>query len=343
MSKESLDNYYKLKNKYDEKINEEKKKIIKASGSWKEKRKEFSKLKFKCVSCKRPVGTDFFNVIDENENRNIGALCGDKTNPCGLNIKIKLGIFTNLRDDILSSKNDISENKNKIIIEKNNEIFGYVSSDKVIENYEKIYNDINNDIELYEYSNQLYNNIVYNEERINELNKLETDLNIEIVEIKQLCKDYNNTNNIALIKNVVESYIKNIVPMNKEIMNKKYSNSCIEKNGEDNYNNQDNTYHLIQTPFEYSVDLLEFDTSTEKVGVIIYNTEQSKTKTKGTKEKKDKEPKEKKDKEPKEKKDKEPKEKKERKKTVKKVKGNIEEEEKENIEEEEKENIEEEE
>ena len=46
---EMLNKYYKLKEKYEKTIKEVKLNIIKSPGTWKEKRREFSKLKFKCI------------------------------------------------------------------------------------------------------------------------------------------------------------------------------------------------------------------------------------------------------------------------------------------------------
>jgi hypothetical protein len=280
---EMLNKYYKLKEKYEKTIKEVKLNIIKSPGSWKEKRREFSKLKFKCINCKRPVSTKFYTTVDENQDRTIGALCGDTENPCNLNIKINLGIYSNLRDNIQNDKNNINVNKGKIIIEKNDEMFGYTSMENALENYEVIHKNIYDDIELYEYSNQLFSNIVYNDERIIDLNKLEIELNINIATLKQMCKDYENTNNSSLMKDIVELYVNSIKPKNQEIMKKKYSKSFVE------FNDYDNNYKLFQIPFEYSTELLELDTSTSGNSVASYVFDENVTKKiKSDKEKKSK-------------------------------------------------------
>ena len=65
--KESLNEYFKLKQKYEAEIAANKKRIINNSTlSNREKRSEFMKLKPKCINCKRPGGSIFkvlFKII----------------------------------------------------------------------------------------------------------------------------------------------------------------------------------------------------------------------------------------------------------------------------------------
>ena len=58
--------------------------------SWREKRNLFKSLNYKCINCRRYVGSIFkTNII--NEDRHLIAKCGDHSNPCPLNIEINLG------------------------------------------------------------------------------------------------------------------------------------------------------------------------------------------------------------------------------------------------------------
>ena len=71
---ETVDNvvneYYKLKNKYETEINNNKRRIINnKSLSNKEKRSEFQKLKPKCVNCHRPGGTIFSTRFFESKEK----------------------------------------------------------------------------------------------------------------------------------------------------------------------------------------------------------------------------------------------------------------------------------
>ena len=70
--KETLNEYFKLKLQYETQIMANKKKIMNNSTlSNREKRREFLKLKPKCINCKRPGGTifktTFFAETDNDE------------------------------------------------------------------------------------------------------------------------------------------------------------------------------------------------------------------------------------------------------------------------------------
>jgi hypothetical protein len=99
---EGLNTYYKMKSEYEEANLKNRNKIMKNQNlSWKEKRTEYKKLKPKCINCKRPVGSIFSSVYNPDENgRKLMAVCGDRANPCPLNITINLGETTTYFDDI---------------------------------------------------------------------------------------------------------------------------------------------------------------------------------------------------------------------------------------------------
>ena len=147
--KEALNEYFKLKQKYENLIEVNKKKIINnPSLSKREKRTEFLKLKPKCINCERPGGTKFsiryFPETDnENSYREYGAVCGIIADPCNLNIKIQIG-KTELLPSILNTfQKDIRDLKNKVIDDKNKLLFGYITTEEALEQFEKIRDDIN--------------------------------------------------------------------------------------------------------------------------------------------------------------------------------------------------------
>ena len=66
---EQLNEYYKLKEKYDSSKEKLKSSILygdeNRKTSWKEKRSEYQQLKPKCINCKRPVGSIFTHNYDK--------------------------------------------------------------------------------------------------------------------------------------------------------------------------------------------------------------------------------------------------------------------------------------
>ena len=126
----AIDNFYKLKGRYDIKYNNSKLRIIRSDGSLSVKKEAIKKIKTKCVNCKRDVGTRF-----TTNDRHLRAICGDESNPCKLNIDIKLGIsskFTDIQDDIAT---DLNTAKIKIIETKLLLLFGLITEEQMTEGF----------------------------------------------------------------------------------------------------------------------------------------------------------------------------------------------------------------
>ena len=116
--KDALNEYFKLKFKYENQIIINKKKIINnPTLSNREKRSEYLKLKPKCINCKRPGGSIFKTTfIKETDNvdshRQYTAICGIIADPCNLNIKIEVGnveLLSNLLNQIQKEKKEEEE------------------------------------------------------------------------------------------------------------------------------------------------------------------------------------------------------------------------------------------
>ena len=87
----AIDNYFKLKQKYEKQINDYISKIRKNEDLTKrEKQLLFKQFKPKCINCKQPGGTLF-----TNKDRVLKAVCGS-TEPCKLDIEINQGKYANV-------------------------------------------------------------------------------------------------------------------------------------------------------------------------------------------------------------------------------------------------------
>ena len=108
-------------------------------------------------------------------------------------------------------------------------------------------------IELNELNNYLiivkkdYINIVNNIEKNNLLKKNKINLHNKILEITDLEKKYMETKNTQLIDDIISIYKTDILPLNKEIRNLKYSYFNVIKDDDDNNK-------IIQLP--YTLDML---------------------------------------------------------------------------------------
>ena len=184
--KEAMNEYFKLKYKYETQIMTNKKKIMNKSFlSNKEKKIEYSKIKPKCIHCKRPGGTIFSTTYvaetdTEESYRELRAFCGIIADPCNLDINIRLAKVELMPELLESMEKEIKKNKNEIIDHKNKLLFGYSNTEDALEKFESIKEYIANMTSLYEQYLESYNNIVDNDEKKNELVSSITNSYIEI-------------------------------------------------------------------------------------------------------------------------------------------------------------------
>lgn len=259
---EILNQYFRYKANYENIIKKEKKQISQIEGlSWKEKRIEFLKRKPKCINCKRPVGTIFSNKV-EKDGRHLIALCGDRKNPCPFNININLGIVENLKDSLENDEKILNENKRDIIVDKNDLLFGYIAADKAVNKFDVLKELVNENTKVYEFTLQTLQNVIDNDEKKEELSKIETEFYKNIENYRSIIKQFEKTSNNQLIVDAVDLYVNNMHPRANEIMNKKYNYNGVE------YNEETNSFHLVQIPI--TNEKLEWDLSDNGQKVVSF-------------------------------------------------------------------------
>uniref|UniRef100_A0A6C0LF12 Uncharacterized protein n=1 Tax=viral metagenome TaxID=1070528 RepID=A0A6C0LF12_9ZZZZ len=260
--KDALNTYYSLKQQYEKEFSKQKMKIIKQRElSWKEKRVEFLKLKQKCINCKRPVGTIFSTKKDTAEfDRRLIAICGDRTDPCPLNIDLNVGFMINIVDSIHTDEKDIENYKKDIINKKNDLLFGYISSEEAVKEFDEIKENISALASTYEYTVKLYLNAVDNKEKKTELKKTQSELFLQISNFKKIIDDYEKSEDIQFISDAIELYIQAILPNAIKIRDLTYEYSAVE------YNEEDNIYSLIQKPV--TLEQLEYNFATDPVEIV---------------------------------------------------------------------------
>lgn len=237
---EALNEYYRLKNKYESGYYEKFiVPIIKSGKSKREKRLDYAKLpKHECINCKRNVGTLFsVNYDYENSLRKFVAKCGDLADPCPLNIEIHYAEREILYKTIVDGTKNIEKLKMEIIKEKNNALF---FGKDVISSFEKITSELKTETEntgLAIETNILVND---NPEEKKILNKKLNEFGTEyIVPFKLMVEDKDLQNKM---KEAVTFYLDEMVPKLKEIQELKYDVNYVE------YDPKDNVYKLIQLP-----------------------------------------------------------------------------------------------
>jgi hypothetical protein len=268
---EALDKYYKLKTNYETEYDKDKKTLINNNRlSWKEKRNHFHKFKPKCVNCKRPVGTIFSSKYDrKNETRILLAICGDKVHPCNLKINLNAGNFESLQNIIKNEEIYIKERKDEIIQIKNSLLFGYITTETMIDQFNSQKESINNSISILENYLLKYLDITDNKEIKDQINKNMEETYIIINSIKESIKQFDLTSDKQFVKDSVNIYITQLIPKINNISKYLYNDRYVD------YNDSTNTYHLINN--KYSIQQLEYDLVTPKINSYSFGTTTPKT------------------------------------------------------------------
>ena len=241
---DAFNEYYKLKNKYESDYNKDKQKIIKNKQmSWKEKRNEYKQLKPKCINCKRPVGTIFSIKHSGNQNddfRELKAICGSLSEPCTLNININAGVTYNIMDHIKELEKDIENYKNEIIEYKNKLLFGYTKTETAVENFDRIKEAINDTSFLFNINYEHMFDVVDNKITNENIAKLKEEVYILINEIKMSIKKFDSTGNVQFVRDSIDIYVNQMESKLKELSALKYKVNLVE------FDESEGVYRLIQ-------------------------------------------------------------------------------------------------
>lgn len=266
---DKLNEYFKLKNDYQMNYEAKKNKIFKNDLlSMKQKKEQFKKIKMKCIQCKRNVGTIFSikTVMDDDpeyEDKSfystLSAVCGDKINPCDLNISIQKGNYESFKYIISIFQENVKDYQEEIIKVKLDLLFNFTEEVDAMKKYEEIKSELMNDLENLANYKMIYVNIISNLNNAAEIEKKTTQLNNNINTIKETIDEYNETNNIQLIKDIITLYKNTLTPLLDDLQKLKYKYRSMEK--------MDNIYKLIRK--EYNIaDTLE---QIEEPKVISFN------------------------------------------------------------------------
>ena len=200
--KEAVNEYYQLKNRYEENKKDVIKKIMNENkGSRKEKIKKVRNAVFKCINCGKNGGTNF-----EKENLNfLTARCGNAQNPCNLNIRI-LSSLGFLDHEIEAIRNDTEKAKQKIIQTKMDTLFGYINEKTSIEIFEKNMKTIQSN--NLDYGASIVENSYYemqnDSKKTSVISRKMADVHEKLAEIRRDMEEYDNTGNKKILEAVAQ-------------------------------------------------------------------------------------------------------------------------------------------
>lgn len=249
---DKLNEYYRLKNMYESSYKDKKNSILKdPSLNIKQKKTAILKIKRTCISCKRPVTTIF-----QSKDNFLYALCGDKANPCMLNIKINRGLFVKLSELINVFQEGVDENKIKIIRSKLDLLFNFKTENDIISLFNEIKDELNNDLEsLLEYKTS-YIQLTENIDNKSLIDSKMTIMYEKIDLIKESMKQFNETGEIQFIKDLLQIYSDDLLPLINTLIKLKYKYYALEH--KTNTNNE-TFYQLYKKKYTLQELLVPFE------------------------------------------------------------------------------------
>lgn len=185
-----LNIFFKLKQKYEEKWNTRKRKLLRHLKNKRDGKSILDNVEKKCIQCKRSGGTLF-----EIKNNICSAKCNANENKCSLNIEIKYANYMTFDKLKVMTNKNLEMIKNKIIINKLNLLFDLENEDVVLAEFENFKEELKNETLLLKLINehkQDLDTIVLQTPKESVMTQLKDDTKEEMGETGGEAKDENN-------------------------------------------------------------------------------------------------------------------------------------------------------
>lgn len=206
----AFNNFLKEKQKQDKKILDYKRKLD--SGlSKEEKRGKIRKFRPLCCKCKKRVGNIFIN-----KGGNLEIKCGSSDNPCAIKFKVDKPQIINLKQEIETLSDLIDKIKENIIKSKLDFLFKLKTEEIVTEEFNSLKEEYNNlNAKLISYQIQL-------EDQTN-IEERDEQLEIENIKLQEMIKlysdnikEYNSNESKESLTSAIETYINEIIPIQRK-------------------------------------------------------------------------------------------------------------------------------
>ena len=214
---EGLNEYFRLKSKYENKVNEMKKTAFKSSTNKKVGKRKASSVKPPCVNCKRPVGS----IFSKHDEKYV-AMCGDKDSPCNFNIQIMNGYFFNAEALLTTSKESVDDAKTSIIIQKLDTLFNYMSEARSTVLFKKELENYTEASELYKVQYDIYDQLHNNMHKKELIERKNSEIYELLENIQIMLNEYVKTQNEEILKTLVQMQKDELVPKIEFLRRLKY-------------------------------------------------------------------------------------------------------------------------
>lgn len=249
---EAFEIYYSLKNKYDEKLNFQKMKILKNTSLSKQKKKELiENLMPGCINCNEK-GKTLFTQKDNILIAQCQASKSDGSKGCNLDIQIDRGDVEQIFVLNKFMSEEVNDYREKIIKTKLDLLFGYINESEALNRFNEEKKELE---ESQSEKNNLlieFDKIVENKDNTKDIEQLKVDIFVLINSIKKNLEEKN-------IPDSIDIYINQLMPQLKDLRNKKYvKNEILCNDGMVPFKGcADNKYYLIQEPFNLKTTEIE--------------------------------------------------------------------------------------
>lgn len=230
---EALNEYFKLKKKFEEEKKVAIKKIKERTNN-RNLRAAYSKLMLKCINCRKPskLGTIFSITYQPysggvDSYRTFRCSCGNVADPCNLNIEINVGIYRTLNENLEGARELINENKNKIIDVKNQLLFGLTTTETAIDLFEKYKRSVEEMTQVFEILLDNYNNIFENPRLREELDQSIALFYQNVNSVKECIKKMHENDDVNYAEDAANIYATKIEPLLKKIRYLKYKENFV--------------------------------------------------------------------------------------------------------------------
>lgn len=203
--KEELNQYFRLKNDYEEKLRN-----LRQTKNKKNKRSEI--ILPKCIGCEKNVGMEF-----SNKNRKYQARCGGNP-PCDWSLVVNRGEFINREDVIEAYRADVEDMKEKVIQQKMISLYRHMPDDKsseMFENQMKAYTSANEYLDTLIETHKEY---FENEDTLKLIDDKRLEINIALQTVKHELKNQNIREAVEIQQRVIQPLSQSIQRLQYEVM-----------------------------------------------------------------------------------------------------------------------------
>jgi hypothetical protein len=247
--KDAIEEYYVLKNKYESKNNQERRKILQQNKSKMAKKRSLSAFNPTCIACGKVGGTLF-----RQEKTKLFAVCS-AVSPCSLDIEIDRGQYEKITDLYKIVSENYQDSRSDIIKIKLDMLFGYINEEEasaIFFDKKEDFDESNRELQVFD---TMFADIFQSKRNASDI--AEIKMNIEKIKgtISEFTQAYHeDAGTPSIVSDIVQIYIKELYPEVKKLRSAVYQKNVIEcSDGSVGPSMcDDDIQYLVQEPYLYN-------------------------------------------------------------------------------------------